>query len=58
MELFSHARAESVELPLELARKDTIHSIEFIDQGAEDDPDFDAMKNIFLRVDSPWWPRE
>ncbi len=54
--LFPFARGESAEIPKSLSRLPVIEAITFIDDDAEEDPDFCARRNNFLAVERPWWP--
>lgn len=53
--LFGFARENQEALPTSLPRDGVIQAIEFIDDDANDDADFAAMRAIFLKVEKPWW---
>ncbi|WDA42725.1 hypothetical protein [Erythrobacter sp. BLCC-B19] len=54
--LFPFARDETAELPKVLPRLRVVEALLFIDDDAEEDPDFQKMRDIFLSVQRPWWP--
>ena len=53
--LLGFARERQAELPTSLPRDGVIQAIEFIDDYADDDTDFAVMREIFLKVEKPWW---
>jgi hypothetical protein len=54
--IFPFARGKSSELPTSLSRLPVVESLAFIDHEAEEDSDFRAIRDIFLKVERPWWP--